>query len=403
MFESIKEKIPVLGRKSWHKALEHCLDLHEQALHPPCSGFKTPWESSGKLAPGRYLVSLWDTTHMAMNLQPFLPEHSLRQISNYLNFQTVEGMIPARLIVDQGQVQSPFRISAPPLWAEVIRDAINTRKPIPNLREYYQALILQIRWFEKHRSAPHGGFYYLDVLDRFWESGIEESPRFDSLVESDYIACVDATSHLFMLYDIASLMAQELDEDPEEFSMKRNNLQDFIQNELYCPKRKLFCDQWYFRSHLDESPIYPENFESFWPLIAGAASNEQAHSLIHEYLVNTQIFLTPHPTPSLSPNDPQFCLKGWQGPVRNAQTYWAARGCWRYRNRDAAKILLEMALDATAHQFDRSGNIWECYHPFLGHPQELIRSEHPLIEPPSSHHLGNNPLLAMAHLWKQLH
>jgi putative isomerase len=81
-------------------------------------------------------------------------------------------------------------------------------------------------------------------------------------------------------------------------------------------------------------------------------------------------------------------------------TYWAARGCVRNERKDAARKLLEAALDATAVQFERTGTIWEFYHPQLGDPKSLVRKStgRPI---PSQDYLGHNPLFAMVDLWRK--
>ena len=71
-------------------------------------------------------------------------------------------------------------------------------------------------------------------------------------------------------------------------------------------------------------------------------------------------------------SDPKFELRMWRGPAWNCMTYWAARGCLRYDRADAARKLLEAALDATATQFERTGTIWEFYHPQLGDQNRCI-------------------------------
>jgi hypothetical protein len=80
-------------------------------------------------------------------------------------------------------------------------------------------------------------------------------------------------------------------------------------------------------------------------------------------------------------------------------TYWAARGAVRYGRRDAARQLLEAALDATATAFKRTGTIWEFYHPTLG-DQTLLRRK-PAQDVPCRDYVGHNPLFAMADLWRQ--
>ena len=59
--------------------------------------------------------------------------------------------------------------------------------------------------------------------------------------------------------------------------------------------------------------------------------------------------------------------------------------------------LLEAALDATATQFERTGTIWEFYHPQIGDQQAVKRK--PRGRPtPCRDYLGHNPLFAMADL-----
>ena len=42
------------------------------------------------------------------------------------------------------------------------------------LRQCYKPLIRQIGWFERYRQAEGAGFFYTDILDRTWESGVDE-------------------------------------------------------------------------------------------------------------------------------------------------------------------------------------------------------------------------------------
>jgi hypothetical protein len=81
-------------------------------------------------------------------------------------------------------------------------------------------------------------------------------------------------------------------------------------------------------------------------------------------------------------------------------TYWAARGCVRYGRPDAARQLLEKALDATATVFQQTGTVWEFYDADLGDQKTLYR------KPKGRHipcvdYLGHNPLFAMTDLWRR--
>jgi hypothetical protein len=93
----------------------------------------------------------------------------------------------------------------------------------------------------------------------------------------------------------------------------------------------------------------------------------------------------------------------WRGPTWNSMTYWAARGCLRYGRVDAAQQLVEHALDASATQFERTGTIWEFYHPHGGDPQTVQRKPHTRYNAPCPDYLGHNPLIAMARIYDKAH
>jgi putative isomerase len=136
-----------------------------------------------------------------------------------------------------------------------------------------------------------------------------------------------------------------------------------------------------------------------WPLVTGAATPEQANRYIDRYLLNPQVFLTAHPIATVGRRDPKFELRMWRGPAWNSMSYWAARACLNYGRKDAAKLILEKALDDSAKQFARTGTIWEFYNPLGSKPEDLQRKPTTKYNVPCRDYLGHNPLLAMARLY----
>lgn len=136
-------------------------------------------------------------------------------------------------------------------------------------------------------------------------------------------------------------------------------------------------------------------------MVVGAATPAEARRVIDEWVLNPRRFLTKHPLPSVAFSDAKFELRMWRGPTWNSMTYWTARGCVRYGRPDAARTVLEAALDDTAEQFARTGQIWEFYHPFGGHPEDVARKPQTKRNEPWTDYLGHNPLFAMARLWEQ--
>ena len=73
--------------------------------------------------------------------------------------------------------------------------------------------------------------------------------------------------------------------------------------------------------------------------------------MIDENLLNPQRFFTAHPLATVAKDDHRFEQRMWRGPAWNSMTWWAARGCMRYQRPDAAKLLLETALDGLLFNF----------------------------------------------------
>jgi hypothetical protein len=51
-------------------------------------------------------------------------------------------------------------------------------------------------------------------------------------------------------------------------------------------------------------------------------------------------------------------------------------------------------------QFERTGTVWEFYHPMLG-DQSVLKRKESGRNVPCRDYLGHNPLFAMADLWRR--
>lgn len=285
----------------------------------------------------------------------------------------------------------------PPVWPVSVQDYYDITNDNQFVEMCFKALLKQIEWFEKNRKAKPDGYYYMDILNNRWESGVDEGVRFKNIATGSF-ACVDATAHVYTLYDYAERWAKLLDKDSRKLTEKRQAICSFIQNSLFDEETGFFHDIWAIGK--PEKRVLA--FEGIWPLVSGAATPQQAKRVIDENLMNPDRFLTVHPIATVGICDPQFELRCFRGPAWNSMTYWSARGCVRYGRNDAAMILLERALDECAKQFEQSGTIWEFYHPFGGNPLELQRKPHRKESVPFMDYLGHNPLIAMTRMWESV-
>ncbi|MCC3154249.1 trehalase family glycosidase [Hymenobacter sp. BT770] len=392
-----------VGKPAWRPMLAYVAALHQRATHPAAPPFDYEWEDLGPGYVYGNAFGHWDVVHEIIDVLPSYPEHALHQLLNDIKNQEPTGLIPGSIYIPGGLARhdsvywNHSTQGHPPLWPVAVQDYVRQTGDSAIVGRFYTALVRQITWFENNRRAANGGFFYNDILLKKWESGVDEGIRFDDVAKGA-LACVDATSHVFTLYRVAAQWARQLGLDARYYNQRAAELRTYIQTRLYVPADGMFYDSW----AVQNPALRNLPFESMWPLVSGAATPEQANRYIDSYLANPKVFLTEHPVATVGRHDPKFELRMWRGPAWNSMAYWAARACLNYGRRDAARLILEKALDDSAKQFRRTGTIWEFYHPLGGHPETLQRKPTSKYNVPCRDYLGHNPLLAMARLYDSL-
>ncbi|WP_324674793.1 MGH1-like glycoside hydrolase domain-containing protein [Hymenobacter sp. GOD-10R] len=388
------------GKPAWRPMLTYVAGLHQKGTHPAAWPFDYEWEDLGPGYVYGNAFGHWDVVHETLDVLPSYPEHALHQLLNDIKNQEPNGLLPGSIYMPGGMsgrdsvTWNKNTQGHPPLWPLAVQDYVKLTKDSTVIKTFYTPLVRQIAWFENTRKAEGEGFFYNDILLKKWESGVDEGIRFDEVAKGA-LACVDATSHVFALYQMAAKWARQLGLDASYYEKRTNELRTFIQTGLYVPADGMFYDSWAVK----DPALRNLPFESMWPLVTGAATQEQANRYIDNYLLNKSVFLTDHPIATVGRRDPKFELRMWRGPAWNSMAYWAARGCLNYGRKDAAKVILEKALDDSAKQFKRTGTIWEFYHPLGGKPEDVKRKPNTKYNTPCRDYLGHNPLIEMARLY----
>lgn len=396
MFNNLIQETQHLGKPQWRGMLEYVARLHERSTCGARPPFSRPYEHIGTGYCYGPAFGHWDIIHQVLDSLPALPEHARDQILNNLENQEADGLVPGVIYLQSETGGWNTTSGHPPVWVFAVDDYHRQTGDTSLLEQCIDPLIRQIGWFEANRKADGPGFYYLDITLEQWESGIDEGIRFIQVPDGKE-ACVDATSHVYALYDFADRWLTALGrENPGEYRRKALDLRHFIQSELFVEETGFFFDRWWV-----DSPARRLAFEGLWPVVVGAATEEQANRVIDENLLNPERFYTEHPISTVGLSDPAFELRMWRGPAWNSMTMWAARGCMLYGRGDAARKLLEPAIDDSAAQFERTGTIFEFYHPHGGHPESLVRKPDREQRGPCRDYLGHNPLIAMARMWER--
>lgn len=402
-WNKLKAETRQLGKKEWRPMLSYIAALHEECTKPAEWPFKFEWEDIGKGYLNGPAFGHWDIIHECIDVMPSNPQHVFYQLMNNLQNQEPNGLIPGVIWMPGGidKLQkaewNKNTQGHPPVWVIAVDDYIKFTKSDSILKYAYPALIRQITWFENERKATGEGFYYNDILLKEWESGVDEGVRFDETSYGKW-ACIDATSHVSLLYKTAVKWSDKLKLNNSFFKEREDELNHFIRDSLWSIDEGMFYDKW----AIDDKKLRHFVIENFDPMVFGIATKRQADILIDNYLLNPAHFLTTHPIPTVSVSDPKFELRMWRGPSWNSMTYWIARSCINYGRKDAAKIILERALDASAKQFNKTGKIWEFYHPLGGDPSTLKRKPHSMFNKPFNDYLGHNPLIEMARMYEKI-
>ncbi len=392
--QRLRKAADTLGKPSWRPMLRYLASLHERGIHPARPPFAHPWEEIGPGYCYGPAFGHWDIVHAALDTLPWEPNHARHQILNNLAAQQPDGLVPGSIYLAK---PTPFfqRDSGhPPLWPIAVDDYTSLTGDTSLRDSCLDPLLRQIRWFEKYRSSTEGGFFYTDILNRTWESGIDEGIRFDSAVNGPH-TCIDATSHVCALYGIAARWTRCVRRDASYWEKHYRCLRRLISSRLFSPATGFFHDIWSVHS-----PSPPLALEGMWPVVLGQATPAQAKAVFSKNLAHPDRFFTPHPLASVARHDPSFELRMWRGPSWNSMTYWAARGAVHYKQFSLAKKLLEGSLDQSARVFSDTGTIWEFYHPFGGDPREVKRKPDTPFNTPCRDYLGHNPLTAMARLYQ---
>jgi putative isomerase len=395
LLEALKRESQKLGKPEWRPMLGYVAELHERATNGPGGPFSRPWEEIGPGYCYRPAFGHWDIVHQIFDSLPCEPDHARNQILNNLENQEDDGFVPGAIWMREPEGRWSKDAGHPPVWPVAVQDFADAHGDANLIAACFDPLVKQIRWFENVRTAEDGGFFYTDILNHSWESGVDEGVRFFEIATGPY-ACVDATAHVYWLYEHAAKWAAMLGKDPAPFARKASEVRDFLQTRLFDQETGFFHDIW--------AAGKPEKrhlaYEGMWPMVVGAATPEQAQRVIDENLLSPERFFAHHPITTVSLADPLFELRMWRGPAWNSMTYWAARGCLTYGRKDAACQLLEAALDDSAAKFGSTGTIWEFYHPHGGDQQEVQRKPHTPYNTPCTDYLGHNPLIAMARMWE---
>ncbi len=339
---------------------------------------------------GGYVLFDWDTFFAASMAAVGDRDLAYADAIETLRESTAEGFVPN--YVRAGGWKS-FDRSEPPVGAITVLGLYRQFRDRWLLRDAFDPLLAWNRWWAARRDR--GGYlvWGSDEGNRpsnpddssvgtlqaaKYESGLDNSPMYDD-------APFDAQSHQMHLADVGlmSLYVADCDAlaeiaDALERSMEAKELRDRAEHyraalrTLWDEKTGIFLNK-----DLDtgkfSARISPTNF---YPLLAKAATPEQADRMVKEHLLNPAEFWGDWVIPSIARSDPAFRdQEYWRGRIWGPMNFLVYLGLRNYDQPAARKQLAERSLALFQKEWTANGHVHENYNAISGTGDDVESSD----------------------------
>jgi putative isomerase len=211
-----------------------------------------------------------------------------------------------------------------------------------------------------------------------YESGLDNSPMYDA-------AKYNAQTHLLEYADVGLMsmyiadcdaLAQIADalEKPKEAkelrdrgARYRTKLATMWNEEAGIFLNKdLRTGEWNHR-------LSPTNF---YPMLAHAATPEQAHTMIEKHLLNPEEFAGEWVIPSIARNDPAFKDQDyWRGRIWGPMNYLVYVGLSQYDDAGARREFARKSYSMFLKEWSEKGHVHENYNALLGTGDDVAKSD----------------------------
>lgn len=359
-FAAVKDKLPVPvleGNKNY-------LELYWRAWELASTHFKKPPKGSPfvsdfideAFSPSVYQ---WDTIFMLLFARyAHFAFPAIESLDNFYCRQYENGYICREIQEADGMdyvYEGRDNTINPPLfgWAEienarVTGDKTRYARILPVLEKYTE-------WLEQYRVKPGTvhGLYWQTGLG----SGMDNTPRSGS-------GWIDMSAQMVMLYHNMAEISRDLQMPEKQIRYTKRaeaitvKINQYMWNE---------ADGIYYDIDDAGKQIKNKTIASFWPLIAGLATQQQAEKLFM-HLKDPKTFWRQIPFASLAADHPDYKPDGqyWLGSVWAPTNVMVVKGLEKYNLfgfDEFACLATETYLDGMYTVYKKTGTIWENYAP----------------------------------------
>ncbi len=373
-----KIEIPSALSGSRRKTLLKALSIMKTQVCSPEGRVRRRWTTPDRW-PHRQMW-LWDSGFHSLGWRHIDKGMARDAIEAMLEARSEDGFIPHMAGSDGGS-----SITQPPVLA-YCASLVDEEWDLEWLRRIYPALRDYVEWDFRNRDSDGGGlcewFIEESPTCRSGESGMDNSPRFDSATALD---ATDFNAFLALECETLSSMAKRLGlpKDERHWLEKRDAICSLINKRFWNDGKSFYFD--FDVASVRMSEVMASS--GFLPLLCGAPNPEMARRLAR-HLSNPETFGTPLSIPSIAACDTKSYSKDmWRGPVWININWLVARGLERYGMRDEAASIDEATMAEIERMYLKYGSIFEYYDDRRqDDPPKLMRKGQSAASSPSPYH-----------------
>ena len=339
---------------------------------------------------GGYVLFDWDTFFAASMAAVGDRDLAYADALETLREETAEGFVPN--YARAGDWKS-FDRSEPPVGAITVLNLYRQFRDRWFLRDAFDPLLRWNRWWAAHRSVGSYLVWGTDPENQpgnpddrsvgtlqaaMFESGLDNSPMYDD-------APFDAKLHRMLLADVGLLslyiadcdalaeIAGELGKTAEARELRaRGETHRAALRTLWDERTGMFLNKNLVTGALSPR-LSPTNF---YPLLAKAATPEQAARMVKEHLLNRAEFWGDWPLPSIARSDPAFRdQEYWRGRVWGPMNFLVYLGLLNYDQPGARRQLAERSLALFEKEWKQNGHVHENYNAITGEGDDVHSSD----------------------------
>ena len=354
----------------------------ERVISPVSRSWSVGW--------GGYVLFDWDSFFAAT-----LAATGDRDLAYANAIETLREATPAGFVGNYARAGGwkSFDRSEPPVGAVTVLGLYRKFHERWLLEETFAPLLTWNRWWQEKRSA---GAYLewgsdgdnqpenVDDSSRgtrqgaIFESGLDNSPMYDAGVFDEKTHRLEiADVGLMSLYvaDCEALaeIAAVLGKPPEEKEL-RERAKHYRASlaSLWDEKTGIFLNKDLHTGQLSPR-ISPTNF---YPLLARAATPQQAQRMIREHLLNPQEFWGEWVIPSTPRNDPAFKDQNyWRGRIWGPMNYLVYLGLRNYDQAEVREELAKKSLELFQGEWSGKQHVHENYNAMTGAGDDVSSSD----------------------------